>query len=658
MNFEIIEPYIEDIFQKFYKEILSDQFLKTFFDSDDQIKNLIKKQIKNFKETLKEDEKQLEVRYYNLGILHYDLKIPFVNLISGVDFIKNEIYRLLLDKKLLDEYFFDVGFMFEKIKNSLAKAYLDRALEEITFGFKPEYQEYKFFDYHLQWLERLKDVAKSFDKGRIPELDSKHCNLGKWFRSREFSLICGDNKKCFIIREIHEVIHNTGKSLVYYIFHKKFVEAYLLFKTLNGLSLKIMNELYEIYFSYLNNREEKFLYFLSKEIEKIKSGYISVINVRKLKAINEIYGKKTGDYILDSVERLIKDRFIRKNELLIKGISGEFFIFLDSAEKDLKERLLDLKKNLESYRKLPVSVKIVIGTVQIPEKISLTPEEIRKVVGIVREKAKSETGFYFADAAEVEEKIVPKINIQLRDSAFVSKAIAGEEIYLFFQPVINLKLGDTYGFEVLARIKKENNYITAGAFIDLLHKLGLIVDLDKLVVKRVILCADKISKVTDTLFINISPESLKSEDFIDILTRGMKTLKRKNIKLIVELTERSFLKNLEVIKFLHEEFGISFAVDDFGTGYSSLKTVIDLSETGLIEILKIDGSLIRDLKYSSRNKKIVRLISSMSRNLKIKTVAEFIENRDLIKTVREMGIQLGQGYALGKPRPIDEFVSG
>ncbi len=658
MNFEIIEPHIEDIFQKFYKEILSDQFLKTFFDSDDQIRNLIKKQIKNFKETLKEDEKQLEVRYYSLGILHYDLKIPFVNLISGVDFIKNEIYRLLLERKLLDEYFFNVSLMFEKIKNSLAKAYLDRSLEEITVGFKPEYQEYKFFDYHLQWLERLKDIAKSFDKSRIPELDSKHCSLGKWFRSREFSLICGDNKKCFIIQELHELIHNTGKSLVYYIFHKKFVEAYLLFKTLNGLSLKIMNELYEIYFSYLNNKEEKFLYFLSKEIERVKSGYLSVINIRKLKAINEIYGKKTGDYILDSVERLIKDKFIRKDELLIKGISGEFFIFSDNKEKNLKKRLFDLKKSLESNRKLPVSVKVVIGTVQIPERISLTPEEIRKIVGIAREKAKSETGFYFADAREVEKKIVPRINVQLRDSAFVSKAIADEEIDLFFQPVVNLKLGDTYGFEALARIKKEDGYINAGAFIDLLHRLGIIVDLDKLVVKKVILYADKISKVTNTIFINISPESLKSEDFINLLTEGMKTLKRKNIKLIVELTERSFLKNIEIVKFLHEEFGISFAVDDFGTGYSSLKTVIDLSETGLIEILKIDGSLIRDLKYSARNRKIVRLISSMSRNLKIKTVAEFIENKELIKTVREMGIQLGQGYALGKPRQIDQFISG
>jgi len=188
-----------------------------------------------------------------------------------------------------------------------------------------------------------------------------------------------------------------------------------------------MNEL-EIYFSYLNNKEEKFLYFLSKEVERIKSGYLSVINVRKLKAINEIYGKNTGDYILDSLEQLIKKKFIKKDELLIKGISGEFFLFSDDTESDLRKRLSELKKSLESYKEFPVSVKIIIGTVQIPENLVLTPEEIRKIVGIAREKAKSETGFYFADAKEVEKKIIPKINIQLRDSAFVSKAITDEKI--------------------------------------------------------------------------------------------------------------------------------------------------------------------------------------------------------------------------------------
>lgn len=657
MKYSIIESQLESIFRKFYEDVLSDEFLRTFFESEQQIKNLIEKQIQNFKETLQEDEKQIEIRYYNLGVIHYDLKIPFINLMSGVDFIKNEIYRYLYEKKLLDEYFFDISSLFEKIKNSLAKGYLDKALDDIVVGFNPEYTRYKFFEYHLQWLEKLKDVARSFDKNRIPELNSKYCNLGRWLNSREFELVCGDSKKCYVINELHEIIHNTGKSLVYYIFHNKFVEAYLLFKTLNGLSLKIMNELYEIYLNYLNNKEERFLYYLSRELEKIKNGFLVVVNIRKLKAINEIYGKKAGDYILETVEKIIKDKFL-KDDILIKGISGEFFIFSEDSKKDLKKRLKELKKSIESYKSFPINIKIVIGTAQIPEGLSLSPEEIRKVLGIVREKAKSENGLYFADAKEVEEKIIPRINVQFKDLEFLNRAISGGKVELFFQPVVNLKLGDTYGFEALARIKKGNNYIPAGAFIDIVHKLGLGVDLDKIVLKKITEYADKIGKMTDVVFINVNPESLKSESFINTLIKGMKALKRKNVKLIVELTEQSFLKSIDVIKFLHDEFGVSFAVDDFGTGYSSLKTVIDLSDSGLIEILKIDGTLIKGMEHSEKNRKIVRMISSMSKNLKMKTVAEFIENRELISSIREMGITLGQGYALGKPQPIESFISG
>ncbi|MDQ7055364.1 MAG: CZB domain-containing protein [Persephonella sp.] len=229
LSYEILEPYMEDIFNRFYEEVLSDEFLKTFFDSDEQIKSLVKRQIQNFKDTLKESDREIELRYYNLGQLHYRKKIPFVNLISGVDFIKNEIYRILIEKNLIDVYFFEVHELFEKIKNVLAYTYLELSFSEIYVGINPEYKDYPFFNYHYNWLLKLKRVIKSRDKNRIPELDSKKCQLGKWLRNREFELMCGDNKKCMIINDIHELIHNTAKSLVFYVFQEKYVEAYLLF---------------------------------------------------------------------------------------------------------------------------------------------------------------------------------------------------------------------------------------------------------------------------------------------------------------------------------------------------------------------------------------------------------------------------------------------
>ncbi|MDQ7055367.1 MAG: EAL domain-containing protein [Persephonella sp.] len=117
------------------------------------------------------------------------------------------------------------------------------------------------------------------------------------------------------------------------------------------------------------------------------------------------------------------------------------------------------------------------------------------------------------------------------------------------------------------------------------------------------------------------------------------------------------LENVEVVRFLSEEFGVRFAVDDFGTGYSSLKTVIDLADSGLIEVLKIDGELVRGITTSEKSRKIVKMIASMSKNLNTKTVAEFVEKPEITALIREVGINYGQGYALGKPQPIDQLLS-
>ncbi|WP_029520433.1 EAL domain-containing protein [Persephonella sp. IF05-L8] len=653
---DILEPYLENIFQKFYKEVLSDQYLKTLFKSEEQINELIEKQVKNLKETFYETDEEIKVKYYNLGNLHYDLKIPFVNLLSGVDFIKNEIYKILAEQDVLDLCFFQINTLFEKIKNNLAKSYLDRALEEISTGFNPEYQKFKFFNYHLQWLERLRDVAASLDRSRIPELDSRYCNLGRWFQTKEFELVCGEKKRCSIILELHELIHNTGKSLVFYIFHRKFVEAYLLFKTLNGLSLKIMNELYEIYLNYLNNREERFLSFLSKKLKEIETGYLSIINIRKLRAINEIYGKTTGDYILHVIEKVIKKKLMKNEDLLIKSISGEFLIFTEKNGNNLIKRLKDIKKHVEEYKDFPVNVKVSIGILEFPENLNLSPEDLMKTISILKDKSKQEENFYFANKQEVKEQILPQIKKQFEDFTLITRAISTGEVEVFFQTVVELKSMDIYGLEALVRIKKGNDYIPAGMFIEMAHKLGIIVDLDKVVLRKILEISDIISQKTDVLFINVSLESLKSESFIKLLTESIEFLKTKGIKVILELTEQSFLKNIDVIRFLHEEFGISFAVDDFGTGYSSLKTVIDLSESKLIEILKIDGSLIKEINTSWRNKKIVSLIVAMSKNLDIKTVAEYIENEELLNTIKNMGIEYGQGFGIGKPKPIYEIA--
>jgi len=129
-----------------------------------------------------------------------------------------------------------------------------------------------------------------------------------------------------------------------------------------------------------------------------------------------------------------------------------------------------------------------------------------------------------------------------------------------------------------------------------------------------------------------------------------------DISLYIEITEQVVFENVDIVKYLNSYYGINFAVDDFGTGYSSLKTLADLAEAEAISHLKIDGSLTKRILESEEIYKIVKSISSMAKSLGLKTVAEFVENEKMVKTLLELEIDYGQGFYYSPALPIDELV--
>ncbi|NPA54718.1 MAG: EAL domain-containing protein, partial [Aquificae bacterium] len=159
-----------------------------------------------------------------------------------------------------------------------------------------------------------------------------------------------------------------------------------------------------------------------------------------------------------------------------------------------------------------------------------------------------------------------------------------------------------------------------------------------------------------TLFVNISPASLSSSDFVKYLISVIEKAKKENINIVVELTEQSLLENYELLEFLKKEYDFSFAIDDFGAGYSSIKVVQDLSILGIIDYLKIDGMLIKDIVLSNERKKLVELIVNFAQFHGLKTIGEFVENKETAEALRDIGIDYGQGYYFGKPKTLEELI--
>jgi len=257
---------------------------------------------------------------------------------------------------------------------------------------------------------------------------------------------------------------------------------------------------------------------------------------------------------------------------------------------------------------------------------------------------------------------------QWRTSARQREAKAGRimdalrqgAVEVHFQPVIELATRNLYNVEVLARIRTDDGLMTATEFIDSVYQLGEIVELDSQVFARLNEVAPQVVGVTGHLFINVSPVSLLSADFRDLMSRTMDRLRGEGLGMVVvlELTEQAIVEHLDIIHELHTQHDVKFAVDDFGTGYSSLKTVSDLAVSKVISHLKLDGSLVREIEHSPEAYKVVLAIANLAKSLDLKVVAEHVESEGVLDRLRTIGVDLGQGRLFDMPMSLPGLVEG
>jgi EAL domain-containing protein (putative c-di-GMP-specific phosphodiesterase class I) len=156
--------------------------------------------------------------------------------------------------------------------------------------------------------------------------------------------------------------------------------------------------------------------------------------------------------------------------------------------------------------------------------------------------------------------------------------------------------------------------------------------------------------------INLSGQSLQDETFLEYVTDQIKSSKVSPSTLCFELTETATIGNLAKAQaFMRslQELGCQFALDDFGTGVSSLAYLKDLS----VNYLKIDGSFVRDALTNSRSESMIKAIAQLAKVMCMETIAEYVETDVLRVRMTDLGVDYGQGFAMGKAQPLDELLN-
>ncbi len=660
LNKKLIENGIDYIFDIAQKKLLEKEYISSFFSSVEKFQEHLEKQKKFLISTSELEQKDLIVKYENLGIRHYEKGIPYFDILAFFEHIKNAIFSI--HKKDNNFYIFKILTIFDNIKNWIAHGYLKGALINFVCPFT-ELEKFKI--YYKELIECFENLKSSIIKTSLykERMKTENCPLSAKLNSIELQIVYSDFEKYKYIISMHELIHKLAMDIVYLSLKNKYYDAYLSFKFMEILSYKFAQELANQYFNFQQSKEEKFLYFFISRIQKEKDLYLVVINVTEMKIIKEIYGKEIADKLLDIIEKIVIDRskMIDKNSFVLRGWSGEIWIGLKSTtNKNLVELMKYLKKDLKviKFEDVEIRPKVSIVTLELKEipQLQRNLSELKHIILYAIETTTQKEIPIYIEKKQIETQIIPQIRKRSKNIEIIKTALDKNKIDIFFHPIVKLRSKKTEYVELLARVIENGNIVPIGNFIDFIYEFNLFSKLDTIVLNKAINYIETLHHVVRGIFVNIAPLSLKSKEIVKAMVNLNLYSTRIGLKVIFELTEQSFYENIDIIKFLHKQHKFSFAIDDFGTGYSSFSTIAELCEANVIKFLKLDGSLVKEINKSQKMLGVVSSINSMSKDLGLTSIAEFVESKDLLDTLKKLNFDYGQGFYFFKPMPLDSLL--
>jgi len=232
------------------------------------------------------------------------------------------------------------------------------------------------------------------------------------------------------------------------------------------------------------------------------------------------------------------------------------------------------------------------------------------------------------------------------DIVFIRNSIANDKVIPYYQPIFDAKTLKISKYESLMRLEKENSTEVVSIFSYLKTAKNIKI-YDKLTKTMLLKVFEYMKDKSCEFSVNLDYEDLNNTKLCENVIQNMKQYDFKN-RIIFEIVESEFIDDFTIVeKFAKEvrKLGAKIAIDDFGSGFSSMENILKLKP----EIIKIDGTLIKNINNNDDSKVIVKNIISMTKELGAYSVAEYIYNKEVCDICRELGIDFLQGFYLGEP---------
>ena len=384
------------------------------------------------------------------------------------------------------------------------------------------------------------------------------------------------------------------------------------------------------------------------------------VDLDGFKLVNDSLGHAAGDDVLrEAAERLAMTT--RASDLLARQGGDEFLLLMGDVTGDPREvtaktsaRIAEALDEPFYYGGAEFQIGASIGIAIYPNDASDAEGLLQCADGAMYNAKRSGRGrheFHQADHSDARARL--SLTARLR------RALARDELELYYQPVWAVRTGELIGAEALLRWNDPTEgMIPPSVFVPVAEETGFIDHLGDWVIKELF----RQAKVWQTmglhprLSFNLSPRQLRAGDIPERLAKAVEELALDPKRFIVEVTESTAMAEAARVepqlRRLHEA-GFSLAIDDFGSGHSSLGRLRELP----VDILKVDRSFLAATPGDPQASAIVGAVLALATGLGMTTIAEGVETAEQHSFLRDAGCPLAQGFHLGRPVPVDEMTS-
>jgi diguanylate cyclase (GGDEF)-like protein/PAS domain S-box-containing protein len=383
------------------------------------------------------------------------------------------------------------------------------------------------------------------------------------------------------------------------------------------------------------------------------------LDLDQFKVVNDTCGHAAGDDLLRQISALLRTK-LRARDTLARLGGDEFGVLLEHCSVYEAKRIANsLREMLQGFRfgwnERSFTIGVSIGLVPITqagETLAGVFSAADSACYAAKEKGRNRVHVY-----QAEDTMLAQRDGEMRWMPRIQEALADERFRLYYQPILPVGsdlTGAVHGEILIRMLDEAGRIVLPGAFLPAAERYGLMLALDRWVVKRSLraLAADSDFGDEVTFAINISGQSLGAADFLDYVTEQIDATRMAPSKLCFEITETSAVSELaHALRFIDtlKGLGCRFALDDFGTGLSSFSYLKTLP----VDYLKIDGGFVTGLVAGDSDQAIVEAVHHVAHMMGLETIAEWVESRAVLVKLRQIGVDYGQGYALGHPRPLD-----